>query len=785
MCVSGVVLLPAKGANGVESDTLRMIGLEEVVVVSSPKENAGLRELPLAASELSLTDMETNHVQSVKNLTGIVPNLFIPDYGSRLTTSIYIRGVGSRINTPAVGLYVNEIPCIEKSSFDFMYDDIERIEVLRGTQGTLYGRNTMGGLIRLYTKSPFSYQGTDLRMEAGSYGEYQTSLTHYHRVSSTFAFSAGGSYAHTDGCFRNVARGNSLIDRSNAGGGHLRAVFWPAPQLKLDATLRYEQLQQGGYPYQYTGVTEGEETRADYVGKIAYNEPSTYRRSLLNGGLSVQYQTDGFVLSSATGYQFLRDRMRMDQDFTEMDIYTLMQKQRSHVVSEELVLKSLPDRNWQWTTGFFTFYQWLGTEAPVDFRQEGVDGVIEDNVNGIFAGLTGAPPMQLTVNNNSLLVGGDFDTPTWNAALFHQSTFRQLAGVEGLSLTLGVRLDYERMRMEYDSRSEPLDFDFTVVGMRAEHLNAATSFIGDESSDYLQFLPKVSLQYEWKEGNNAYLTVARGYRSGGYNIQLFSDLAQGALKNGMLDALAAYPAFGMMGSFIQGLKEELPKVDEVTRYKPEYTWNYEAGAHFTCWQNRLQADVALFYMDTRDQQVARFAQNGLGRTTTNAGRSRSYGMELALRCMPVRNLNLALSYGYTHATFTDYVIQQEQADGTLLEQANYNGLYVPFVPMHTLHGGGDYTIDLPGDGFVKRITLHADCNAAGRIYWTENNRASQSLYATMNGQIAVELPHASVAFWARNLLDKEYAAFYFESMKRGFMQPGSPRRLGATLRWQF
>ena len=153
-------------AEEVPKDTIKVVDVEEVLVIASPKENRKLRELPTASTLLSQHDMQANQVTNLKGLTALVPNLFIPDYGSRLTSAIYIRGIGSRINTPSVGLYVDNVPYIDKSAFDFNYADIERIDVLRGPQGTLYGRNTMGGLIRVHTKSPFSYQGTDLRLMA-------------------------------------------------------------------------------------------------------------------------------------------------------------------------------------------------------------------------------------------------------------------------------------------------------------------------------------------------------------------------------------------------------------------------------------------------------------------------------------------------------------------------------------------------------------------------------------------------------------------------------------------
>lgn len=160
-----------------------MIDIEEVVVIASPKETGKLRELPNAVSLISQKDMQINQITTLKNVSALVPNFFMPDYGSKITSAVYIRGIGSRINTPAVGLYVDNIPYIDKSAFDFNFYDIERIDILRGPQGTLYGRNTMGGLIKVHTRSPFSYQGTDVKLSYGSKSNYRSaSLTHYHRL---------------------------------------------------------------------------------------------------------------------------------------------------------------------------------------------------------------------------------------------------------------------------------------------------------------------------------------------------------------------------------------------------------------------------------------------------------------------------------------------------------------------------------------------------------------------------------------------------------------------------
>lgn len=767
-------------ANGtLPGDTTKVIDIEEVVVIATPKENSRLRQQPVSATSLSQEDMRNNAVTSVKSLSALVPNLFIPDYGSKLTTSVYIRGIGSRINTPAIGLYVDNIPFIDKSAFDFNYADVERIDVMRGPQGTLYGRNTMGGLIRVFTKSPFTYQGTDLRLSAATYNNYQASLTHYHRISTQFAFSAGAFYSHKGGFFKNDFNGKR-IDTDNEFGGRIRAIWLPTENLKLDFTVNYEYTNQGGYPYEYTGRTDGEtEDRAGYIGRISYNNDCGYRRNLVNSGVNLEYQGRNFTLSSATGFQYLYDRMDLDQDFTEQDIYTIMQKQNSKTLSEEIVMKSKPGSRWQWTTGVSGFYQWLDTDAPVTFRQDGVKTMIEDNANSMFpSGNPAAPTMHLTVNNSTLPVPGRFETPVLNGAVYHQSTLNDLF-VDGLSLTVGLRLDYEKIKMHYDSGTD-MDFDF-LFGMgpmhiTSENLHAISSFIGEESADYTQLLPKFALEYAWNPQNNVYASVTKGYRSGGYNIQMFSDLIQGSLRNAMIDALAADPNFKRFASMLENFKTGSASIREATLYKPEYSWNYEIGTHLTLFGGKLQADLAAFYMDTRDQQISRFADSGLGRITVNAGKSRSIGAEASLRSQITDALSLYGSYGYTYATFTDY---------TLSDTEDYNGNYVPFVPKHTFTAGGQYVFRLRKGAWLDNITVNANYRAAGRIYWTEQNNASQPLYGILNGRVSLNKGNGQVGFWINNALNKDYQAFYFETMNRGFAQQGRPLQFGIDLKCRF
>lgn len=764
-------------------DTTKVIDIEEVVVIATPKENNRLRQQALSATSFSQNEMRNNAVTSIKSISGLVPNLFIPDYGSKLTTSVYVRGIGSRINTPAIGLYVDNIPFIDKSAFDFNYSDIERIDVMRGPQGTLYGRNTMGGLIRVFTKSPFTYQGTDVRLSAATYNDYKASLTHYHRISSQFAFSVGLFYQHNGGFFKNRNNGKR-IDTNDEFGGRIRAIYLPSENLKLDFTLNYEYTNQGGYPYMYTGKTKGEEDRAEYINQISYNHECGYKRNLLNGGMNLSYQADNFTLSSSTGIQYLYDQMNLDQDFTERNIYTMMQKQNSKTLSEELVLKSKPGQRWQWTTGVSGFYQWLTTDAPVTFQEEGVQTLIEDNINAGLAHIPAPFKLSTRITTRPLPITGNFDTSVLNGAVYHQSTFNDLL-IEGLSFTAGLRLDYEKLKLDYNSVCD-MNFDFNVpipTMPITRSLNALTTFKGKESTDYLQLLPKFTLQYAWNSSNNVYTTVSKGYRSGGYNIQMFSDLIQNSMRSDMMNAIKEDEVLGKFAGMMPDFPAPDVNISDATLYKPEYSWNYEAGTHLTLFDNRLQADLAIFYMSTRDQQISRFAESGLGRITVNAGKSRSMGAEASLRAQLTDALSLNGNYGYTYATFTDYVSNEKV--GKELVSISYNGHYVPFVPKHTFTVGAQYVWTMRKNSLLDNITFNAHYKAAGRIYWTEKNDVSQALYGTLNGRISFNKGNGQIALWINNALNTDYQAFYFETMSRGFAQMGHPVQAGIDIRCRF
>ncbi len=784
-------------------DTSRVVDIEEVTVVASPKETARLRRQPLSVTLLGSDDIERSGQASVKGLSAYVPNFFMPDYGSRLTSAAYIRGIGSRINTPAVGLYVDNVPYADKSAYDFHFLDVDRVDVLRGPQGTLYGRNSMGGLVRVFTRNPLDYSGTDVALGFTTRSNAQrAAATSYFHPTQDLAFSVGAFYEGTNGFFRNSTTGRKADD-ANAAGGRLRAAMRPADNLKLDWQLSYEYSDEGACPYYYQGTVDGKEEHAAALGTLSQNRPSRYRRGLLNTGLGVEWQAQRFTLSSVTAYQNLNDRLFMDQDFLADDVFSLTQRQRLNTVSQELTLKSRGGGNWQWTTGAFFLHQRLRTACPVDFYGDGID-YLNSQMAHLPMGMT------LALTDDALQFDGAFLTPSTNAALFHQTTLNHLFGTR-LSLTAGLRLDYDYRSLTIDAgTAAAVNYNFSLAmdGMPYpvnEDFNSTPRLADYTNSDSWQLLPKVALSYDLGNGRgNVYVLASKGYRSGGYNIQEYSDLARTQLTGLMMGSVKGYcqpvlqslvnsPAFGyfppeQQANLQQGLAvvNSLPdKIDpDLTTldYKPETSWNYETGAHLNL-LDALQADAAVFLMDTRNQQIARFAGSSMGRTVVNAGKSRSIGAEVDLRAALFDGrLTLKGGYGYTHATFRNYDMGQNSSG----QSVDYTGNRVPFVPEHTASASADWTQGMSESAAVRSVPVGADVTGAGRIYWDEANSMSQPFYATLGAHVEIRFAHElTVNLWGKNLTDAHYDTFRFDNMNHRFAQYGVPCHFGIDLKAHF
>ena len=670
-----ICLLPmAAQAGEVDSTLQKFIDLEEVVIRSF-KQNKTLKMMPASTSKVTGTAIDNQHLVSIKEISGMVPNVFMPDYGSKYTSPVYIRGVGSKSGDPSVGLYVDGIPYFNKSAFGLDLEEVERIEVLRGPQGTLYGRNAMGGLIDVHTRSPLDYQSTRFQFSGGNYNDFRVRLSHAGTVGENFGYALTGNYHHHGGYFDNLFTG-AKADKMDSGNGRLRMDWRVNPSLRLGLTTVYDQSDQGANAYAKV------DTKTMEMGQINYNNPSGYKRKLSTTGFTLEYGKRRFQLNYQHSLQYAHNDLHQDQDFTEADKFNSLVKQRQLMTSGELNMKVSTGRKYSALFGLFGFYQNTDMTARTIY------------------------PTYSTVKQD--------DIPTYGLAVYHQSVVDSLL-CDGLSLTLGLRYDFEHARRDYSLNKD----NQLVNGL-------------DGTMKFSQLVPKVALQYTFASSGQVYASVSKGYKTGGFNTSF--------------------------------------NVETEKSYGPESSWNYEIGAKHPFLDKLLNAEVAVFWIDWRNQQIQQKVETG-GYMIRNAGRSVSRGVELSLQYNPISGLMMAVNYGYTNAEFRKY-----RKD----EQTDYGGNSTPLVPNHTLGANVNYTRSIEGY-FIDRYQVGMSFTGNGRIYWDEANSYSQPFYGLLNVSASASRGKVSIGLWAKNITNTKYMTYMFSTSTGSFAQQGRPLTIGGTV----
>ncbi len=777
------------------SDSSKVVDLDEVVVVSQPKEQVRLRLQPVSSNVFGSEQLQQLNVHDLSQLSQYVPSFVMPSYGSRLTSSMYIRGIGSRINNPAVGVYYDNIPLMSKSAFNNHFYMLDRVDVLRGPQGSLYGMNTEGGLVRIYSKNPMNYQGTDIKLGIGTGLYSNVEVAHYHRPSEKLAFSVAGFYSGLKGFIDNQ-NFDKKNDLTNEAGGKLRLIWQPDTYTKLDWTADYQYVNQNGFGYGELDINTNK------VQDPATTIMNGYKRNMFTTGLTMSTGVGGdlesapMIFTSTTSYQYLSDLMLMDQDYMTGDYLQLSQAQKMQALTQEFVLRSQHNARWQHATGLFGSYQYLRTDAPVLFG-DGITGPIGNAIanamkNSMLKAMIGrfmgqgmsaaaaqaaaqAAVDKMGVNMSAeMAVPGVYHTPQLTYAAFHESN---ILLNDRLKLTLGLRLNADMVKIEYDALAYMNMTGGTANATATYHL---TSHVQDSrSKTYAQLLPKIGLTYSFDENiGNIYALVSKGYRAGGYNFQMFSDVLQADLNAHQQDA--------MRGDYdVEHTAADYDAINETIAYKPEESWNYEIGTHLNLFGGSTHFDLALYYMQIRNQQLSIMEPNSnYGRIMVNAGKSHSCGLEATLRGKAIDNaLDWAVTYAFTNAKFDEYqhTVGGSTSPNTDTFAGDYDGNYVPFVPQHTLSAMVDW--------HIGKFTIGANMNGQGKTWWDEANTYAQKFYAVAGAHADYDFGPVMVSLWGRNLTNTNYNTFAVASSAVGgthyFAQKATPLQVGLDVNIHF
>ena len=464
--------LSLNAATGINPDSSanKNVPLDEIVVTDFKQNKRNLTST--AVSTINVQQLHNQQIVNLKELTAVMPNFYMPDYGSYANTPVYIRGIGTKSKGSAVGFYVDGVPHFESSAFNIDLSDIAAVNVFRGPQGTLYGRNTIAGIINVYTHNPLDYQRTRIKVGYGRYNDFIAQASNHAKISEKFGISTAASYHHNDGMFTNHFL-NEKADKLNEGEGRIGLYWRPTTNwlLHLNSTLTYSE--QNGYPYAPYDIVK------DELLPISYNRNSTYRRLISSTGLNAQYENNHISFNSQTSYQFIKSHQGLDQDFTPQDVYFVDNSYHQNMLSQELTLKSNDKGRYQWIIGLFGMLLHSNQFAETSY----------------FTRDFSTPTT--------------YKNPTAGYAIYHQSSYNIW---RGLSTTVGLRFDYEHAKTTYNQDKTTLSTGVTTH---------AKDFVS--SASFRQFTPKFTLQYLTNKDNLYYISITRGYKPGGFNTIFKTD----------------------------------------------------------------------------------------------------------------------------------------------------------------------------------------------------------------------------------------------------------------------
>ena len=498
--------------------------LQEVIVTAEKRE---LRpgNIPTALTVVSSRTIPGENNPDLRNISGIVPNFYMQEGGLKLSTPIYIRGIGTVSGTPPVGLYVDGVPVFDKNAFVFDLYDIRQIEVLRGPQTTLYGRNSINGLININTFAPNDRFSIQAKAGYASYESQSYSLVAnipWKMIYQKLSF----SYNKSRGYFKNRFDDFRKSNPSDSYNLRYQGNVYTKRDWKLIFGLNYNNSFDGGYAYHALDSLKQDR----YV--VNYNTPSSYDRELLSSHLNLRKRWGRLAFNSVTSYSWSKDKQILDADFTYWDVFDNNKKSQQHLVTQEINLQSVQDQKINWTAGVFGFYKDLTNNYQANFGKD-------------KAYLLPMALDKARYHNNTI---------TWGIAGYGQIAIEELWA--GMTFTAGIRYDYEKSSLDYND-------DLLFTGSNRYKKYHASK----EDKGFKAWLPKFSLLQKWTDHLSLYASIAKGYKAGGYNI----------IVNEMSSQLVN----------LEYDKEKLWNYEIGIKYfNPDRNFNLNAAAFFIDWKDQ-------------------------------------------------------------------------------------------------------------------------------------------------------------------------------------------------------
>lgn len=724
------------------------------VVVTARKREEALQDVPLAIDAFGAAEIKEAKIERLSDLAKLSPGLnYTPLFGAQNQLPI-IRGAAQTFGQLNVGVFVDGIYMSGKAGVDMELNDLERVEIVKGPQSALYGRNTFAGAINYVTKRPSDVFNGEVEVTAGDNGLFKTMASVSGPLSDTVRVRLGAFNRSFDGWYVSAIDGGQ-VDFSDTYGGLVTVEF--APTDRFMATLRLSGSEED------SGQPPGNVVRTNaFPNAVIPNVPASIRNRLFvgelpsvpEGGVLVNTRRDAVQIGDfGQRAQIVRGSLDLSYDFDTFNARSVTSY--SHRTGDYTfdgdnnLCQPGPCFNFgpPIPAGSATFGLSSADESFIDVSQElrltsTTDGPL-DWLVGVFYYANDSESLNRSLSPVTLAARNTFAFGRTRNETRSVAVFASLGYDVTERMTVTGELRYENEEQDYSQRAtNPLG------SLTPLNLNDSFEFV----------TPRLTIDYDLAEDKLVYVTVARGAKTGGFNSAANITAAQ-------------------------------------RPFNPEYSTNYELGAKTEWLDGKVRLNGSLYFVDWQDQQAA--CQNpGVGNTTQrtytcNAGEAEIMGLELdgALRVNDVFSLTAA--YAYTDAQYTRFLDDSLNAvtDSLGLPRVNFNGRKLPYVPEHkvTISPNLRFAAMDGVDAFAR-----ADLSYQSKSYVRADNLQWFGEKTVLDLRAGLESDRWRLLAFADNVLDDDTpvaAVRFFDAVNYSVQSPlvfGPPRRqIGASLTYRF
>ncbi len=722
----GILLTSTVVYSQTNIDTTKTKQIEEVIVTANKREESIIK-VNTSVTSLSSKKLEDTRTWGLSGLTALVPNYNYQELGVSFQQIQSIRGIQVFSENPAVSTYIDDVNNIDILANGFAFTDIERIEILRGPQGTLYGRNAMGGVVNIITKKPTNQTNGFAETSFGNLGlqRYSTGIK-TPIIKDKLYFGLNGLYQTQDGFLKNNISGTSATDTNlngkSVGGeknlyGNMFLKWLVNNRFDLTLNLKGQQDKSNNSGFMVSQFSDTYAFANPDV--INLSRIQSHERNILNTSLVAKYNADKFTFTSISALQTISFGFK-DLDFPGIyhsyydgKIGELLPPQK--VWSQELRINSHSDSKFQYTAGVYAFTQ-KGYEPTTNTAYE-----LSDAEAAAFSLPSGTYLINRNRSNNSGIAG------------FGEMSYQL---TNKFKATVGLRYDYEKREATFNGFGDAMLFNGVVT-----EINPNITADGN----YSAISPKFSVNYSVNELSNIYATYTRGFRAGGINA---SSLPVGVRQT----------------------------------FDPEYSNNYEIGYKSYLLNKKLSIGASAFLIQWKDLQfynlVAPFTY-----ARENVGNAQSAGIEIEVSALPVKGLQLDGSFGFNPTEYKGFDLKRVNFGTGVESTTAIGGNKLSNAPTHTLFLGAQYEYSI--NQKLKAI-VRGEIRNLGKQYTDIQNKIEQPSYTLLNSRIGLTYGKYSLFIWGQNLTNERYLAYGNPDSSFGRQsRMAQPRTFGLTLSAKF